>query len=272
VNSKMLMVAGYAFLLAATHSSSEYGWVSLSNLQGASQSLPQPAPQTNMAQGPNYKVNVTSVVEKSTLDGKVLYQITYSYDFGGRNSVYVRGLGTVSAIGKFSYLTADREVEFRQSVTGPVLTTVQLEETVRSMGSDSTELPKEGDFLQAFRSGTWTPPATFAETAVRVIQKYFPSGYNPRQVGQVNYYTTTYRNLEVRDRNLRSQLAVNISQPYDAAADKFTYRVQFVARDRPRLSGTWRHGEERSEQTKIAAEKFIDELIRELTSIGGKQQ
>ncbi|HWW76085.1 MAG TPA: hypothetical protein VNZ44_11835 [Pyrinomonadaceae bacterium] len=210
------------------------------------------------------------MIEKSTPEGKVVYDVAYAYEFKGRGAVYVKGLGTVPAKGKFSYLTSDQQLEFKESAEGLTLATVRLEETVRTMGGDSTDIPKESDFPQAFRSSTWSPPATFAESAVKILQKYFPSGYSPRQAGQLNFYVTTYRSLQVPSLNLRSQIAVIVSQPYDAVTDRFTYRVQFVARDRPKLSDTWRYGDDRDQQTITAAQQFVDKLIQELTPTGGQ--
>jgi len=219
---------------------------------------------TNKAQGPNYKVEVLSVTTKSTPQNKVVYLVTYSYEFKGRTSVYVNALGTVPAKGKFSYMSFEPSLEFRESASGPIIVNLPLEETIIGMGSDSTDLPKESEFPQAFRSDRWTPLATFPEAAVKVIQKYFPSGYAARQNGPVNYYITTYRNLPVQNRQLRSQVAVIVSQPYDTSGNSFRYRVQFIARDRPRLSNDWRYGDDRDQETITTAETFINQLVTEL--------
>jgi hypothetical protein len=227
---------------------------------------------TNRAEGRDYKVHVKSVVEKSTSADKVVYEIIYSYDFKGRDTVYVDGLGTVPAKGKFRYMTSGRKLEFRQFAFGPLIANVWLEETKTIAGDGATDLPKESDFPQFFRSSTWVPPPTFPDTAVKVIQNYFPSGYNTRQEGQVSYYITTYSRLPVADGNLRSQIAVRISQPYDREADKFNYHIQFVHRDRPRLSDTWRYGNDCNPLTITAALELINKLVGELSATGGNRQ
>jgi hypothetical protein len=234
--------------------------------------VPVSAASANKARGTNYNVDVQSVIAKNTSQNKVVYAIRYTYEFKGRNAVYVNGIGTVPAKGKFSYLTSVQHLEFRESATGTAIVTVPLEETTITMGSDSTDLPKEGDFPQAFRSDNWTPSATFPEAALKVIQKYFPSGYAAHQNGQTNYYVTTYRNLQVTNRQLRSQIAVAISQPYDISGDKFAYHIQFIARDHPRLSNDWRYGDDRDQETLTAAEGFINQLISELDTSGGRRQ
>lgn len=229
----------------------------------------------NKSTAPDHSVSVTKVIEKTTPENTIVYQISYSYEFKGRTTVHVKGIGTVPAKGAFSYMTSEPQIEVRASADGPVLATVPLEETIRTQGSDSTEFPEESKFPTFFRSGSWTPPATFPGAAIKVIQKYFPSGYNPRQTGQVNYYVTTYRNLQVPNpnndsaiQNLRSQVAIIVSQPYDQTTNSFTYRIQFIARDRPRMSTTWRYGADRHRATEMAAQQFINELIAELGGLG----
>ncbi len=269
--SKMLLVlgcVGLSLITATAHAS----LIRVTSCETVTQE------GSNKAQGSNYSVNVSSVIEKTTPENKVVYQISYSYEFKGRSSIYVKGLGTVPAKGQFSYMASEPRLEFKKSATGQVIAVVQLEETFRSQGSDSTEFPEESRFPTFFRSNTWTPPATFPLAAVNVIQKYFPSGYNARQTGQVNYLVTTYRNLQVPNpnndsiiQNLRSQIAIIVSQPYDPAGNKFTYHIQFVARDRPRLSTTWRYGDDRNAATISAAQAFIDRLIAELGATGGAQ-
>src|SRR5262249_25895385 len=148
IGLRMLMVAAWIIvsMLTTTHSLVAQGnTASVGNTRSAIHNPQEPALETNKAHGANYEVNVTSVVEKSTLESKVVYEITYSYEFRGRNTVYVRGLGTIPAKGNFSYLTSDLQLEFLESATGPVLAAVQLEETIQTMSSDSTELPKESD-------------------------------------------------------------------------------------------------------------------------------
>lgn len=232
--------------------------------------------RVNHAQGADYTVTVATVLERTTAENRVVYQITYSYEFKGRSSVYVKGIGSVPPKGEFSYMTSEPLLEFRESAAGAVITVVQLEETIRTMGSDSTEFPEESRFPAFFRSGSWTPPTTFPGAASSVIQKYFPSGYNARQTGQVSYLVTTYRNLEIPNpgsdvaiQNLRSQIAIILSQPYDSAGNRFNYHIQFVARDRPRMSSTWRYGDDRNSATITAAQEFINKLVTEMNAAGG---
>jgi hypothetical protein len=239
----------------------------------------QDSQEVNKAKGPNHSVNVTKGIERTTAENTIVYQISYNYEFKGRTTVYIKGLGFVPSKGQFSYMSSEAQLEFRESETGPVIATVQLEETIRSQGSDSTEFPEESKFPSFFRSSSWSPPATFPVAAVKIIQKYFPSGHTARQSGSVNSFITTYRNLQIPNpnndvniQNLRSQIAVIVSQPYDPSVNGFIYHIQVVARDRPKLSTTWRYGDNRNAKTISTAEEFVNTLISELGTAGGTQQ
>jgi hypothetical protein len=268
---RILAIQGTLFVYLAAFSDAQTGAISRTNESIAEPKIQNETLHPNRAQGSNYKVTVISVEGKSTPYGKAIYQISYTYEFKGRDSIYIRGLGTVPSNGAFSYMVSELYLEFRDPINGSIIANVHLEETARSLGADSTDMPKETDFPLSFRSDAWSPSITFPGVATRIIQRYFPSGYKSQQSGEVNYYLTTYRNLQVTDQNLRSQIAVNISQPYDIAGETFNFRIQFVTRDRPRLSDTWRYGDERNRLTIIAAEKFIDRLIEELTIARRKQ-
>src|SRR5213592_894909 len=94
---------------------------------------PMPSPMTifptNRSEGQDYKVKVKSVVEKTTPDDKVVYDVSYSYEFKGRATVWVDGLGAIPGKGKFNYMTSDNKVEFRESANGPLIVGAGLEET-----------------------------------------------------------------------------------------------------------------------------------------------
>lgn len=227
----------------------------------------------NMAQGANFSVRVKSVIARSVHGNKVVYEITYKYSFRGRDSVYIKGLGIVpSQRDEVNYLTFDQQLEFWESAGGPMIVAVPLQETTNTQSGESLDLPQETEFPQAFRSETWARPSVFHESATSVIQKYFIHGYVARQNNRINYYITEYRSLPVSHRNLRSQIAVMVSHPYDAMAKRFTYRIQFIARDRPRMSNEWRYSGDRSEDTMIAAAGFIDRFVEEIRNAGRDKQ
>ena len=197
--------------------------------------------------------------------------MTYEYEFTGRSSVYIAGIGSAEAKGSLSYIVFEPAIEFRDSQHGNVLARLPLTETARTMGDDSTELPKESEFSENARSGTWKGPGMFSSAAINVIQKYFPLGYAARNKNDMDYYITSYRGLEVPDVQLRSQIALVVSHPYDKTNKQFSYHVQFVARDKPRMSSTYRYGDDRSQKTLAAAAAFVSTLMTELDRKAGKQ-
>lgn len=228
--------------------------------------LPPKPQQTNVSGGYKYFVEVRSVIDRSPADGgKVLYEIKYRYEFGGLESVYVTGLGIVPAKrDEVTYLTEEKKLEFRESAGGEVLVTVPLRVTVATQGGGGPELPQENLFSEAALSGAWGQRNSFSDHAHGILQRYFSFGIQAYQRGAVSYYLTTYRTLSIPGGNLRGQVAVMVSQPYSAGGGGTGYRVQYVVRDRPRLSNTWRYGGEVSENTKTVAAAFIKTLVAEL--------
>jgi hypothetical protein len=219
----------------------------------------------NTVTGPGYVARASSVIEKNISNGTTALEVTYSYEFTGRSSVYITGIGVSEPKGSLSYIVFESAIEFRESQEGTVLAKLPLKETGRTMGDDSTDLPKEADFLENARSGTWKGPGVFSSTAINVIQKYFPLGYAARNKNAMDYYITSYRGLEVPDVQLRSQIALIVSHPYDKTNKQFSYHVQFVARDRPRMSSSYRYGDDRSQETLDAAAVFVNRLMTELS-------
>lgn len=219
----------------------------------------------NTITGPGYVVRASSVIEKGIFNGTATYEVTYSYEFTERSNVYITGIGVSEPKGSLSYIVFDPAIEFRDSSQGVVLARLPLKETGRAMGEDSTDLPKESDFSENARSGIWTGPGLFSPTAINVIQKYFPLGYAARNKNAMDYYITTYRGLEIPDVQLRSQIALIVSHPYNKTDKEFSYHVQFVARDKPRMSSTYRYGDDRSQETIAAAAAFVSQMISEFS-------
>jgi hypothetical protein len=219
----------------------------------------------NTITGPGYVVRASSVIEKGISNGITAYEVTYSYEFTGRSNVYITGIGISEPKGSLSYIIFEPAIEFRDSSLGVVLARLPLKETGTTMGEDSTDLPKESDFSENARSGIWTGPGLFSPKAINVIQKYFPLGYAARNKNATDYYITTYRGLEIPDVQLRSQIALIVSHPYNKTDKQFSYHVQFVARDKPRMSSTYRYGDDRSQETIEAAAAFVSQVISELS-------
>lgn len=220
-----------------------------------------PSMQVNKAQGSNYSVKVLRVIEKTAPDNRIAYDISYDYEFKGRDSVYIKGIGKVSPKGHFEYITYDRVLEFRDLSNSQVLTYVSLQETIVPQSSQAVDPPKESDFPDAFSPGSWNNPSSFPEHAIKAIRGKFVAGFIPVEHDNILGYITTYRTLTVSDPQVKSQISILVLHPYDVATGKFTFRVKYVARDRPRLSDTWRYKDDISSLTKDAAEAFITEMI-----------
>lgn len=216
----------------------------------------------NFAKGPDYTIEASQVIQKNTPGRTPTYEVRYHYDFGDRSNVYISGLGVVPAQGEFRYTGAKPELEFRTSLTGPVLAYLSLTPTAVRTGPADT--PQIADFPVSVRSAEWSEAVPFPTVASDVLQKYFPLGYSAQQVASVNYYVTTFRDLPVPDPQLRSQIALALSQPYASSGKQFEYHVQFIARDRPRLSTTNRYGEDRSALTLTAAEQLLNQFIDDM--------
>src|SRR5437870_10533867 len=58
------------------------------------------------------KVDVKSCVKVFIGKDTSAYSVSYEYDFPGRSSVHVKGLGEVPAKGSLHYLSVDKELEF----------------------------------------------------------------------------------------------------------------------------------------------------------------
>ena len=222
----------------------------------------------NGASGPGYKVSVSSVMQGGEIDGTQTYEIMYTYSFDGTNSIYISGLGTSPPTGTLKYINFGPQIEFRDSRGGRIITRVELQPTAVAMGADSTDLPSDKDYPEPFSDGVWNKPELFSAKAIEVIQQLFPLGYAARTKDIKDYLVTTFRGLDVSDPNIRAQIALIISQPYKQTGKAFEYHVQFIARDKPRLSSTYRYGDDQSPQTLTAAAEFLKGVLTELNSQG----
>jgi hypothetical protein len=222
--------------------------------------------EPNRAKGDNYQVNVTSVMDV-TSGGATLHQIAYTYSFAGTKSVYIKGIGATTSAGSFSYMTSDPTLQFLDAPGGHLLAEVKLQATGVPMGTSDTELPDMPSANSSFRSGSWKPATTFPSAVTAIIQKYFLS-YSTREVGSEHYYLTTFRTLRLSDPQISGQIALIVSQPYDVSRDQLSYHIQFVLRDRPRMSAKYRTGSDISEVTQTAAMDFLNSFISDVASQG----
>jgi hypothetical protein len=246
------MILGGMLIIAAL-----VGGVTVS-AQDIASDIQSDEPRANEAESAGYSVKVAFVQPKPTEKGRTFYAITFSYDFKGRKSINIKGLGQAPPKGQFSYLSTEDHLEFQDTV-GRAVVTVPLKVTKAPEGG-STDMPTESDFKPFFLSESRPDATGFHLRAQSVLNSLFPSGYAVRQSGGISYYMTTYRPLEGLPENLRGQVAVMISHPYDASGDRFNFRVQFVARQKPKKSGEWQY--ELPDDTR----RMVEELVKRLTA------
>lgn len=172
-------------------------------------------------------VNVKSVVKVYLAKDTPGYSIAYDYDFPGRSSVYIKGLGIVPPKGSFRYLSPDTQLEFRDGPSGEVLTSVPLKETVVVAANPPLlGVPDETAFPAEFQSFIWDSPKSFQERANTVLAKTFR--YQPRQNKELTLLKTTFTPLTLKGApaGVRAQIALLLSFPYDPQTGRYSFHVQ----------------------------------------------
>ena len=216
----------------------------------------------DVAARPN--VEIKNTLNRAGIDAPALYEVTFSYDFPGISEVVIEGLGTVRGTGEVKrMLTPQQSLRFRTRDSGALLATKTIDINAIAMGVGTVEMPGEQDYPDVHRSGALRDQAA-ASFLLDVVQKYFPSGFRPTQRGEVIQYNTTYRGLSLKSSQNRAEVAVVISQPHDEQGVK-RFHLRYLVRDKPRLSDTWRYGDDRSSESIREGEIFIGRLIDELT-------
>jgi hypothetical protein len=123
--------------------------------------------------------------------GKRALAISYQYQFPDRETVHIKGLGSVPAKGSFAYITESPSLVFEDMPNGAVVATVDLKETVAvAARPPPNEIPDESEFDLAFRAFPWGSKDSLARKANTVLAKYF--AYQPREVDNVTEFLTTF--------------------------------------------------------------------------------
>lgn len=210
------------------------------------------------------EVTILTAVEVPVDDGP-LYRVTYSYSFPSRQTVYIDGLGTVSGHGRFTYLESSPSVRILDRYGGEVLRMVAIGDPVRLMGKNIGDLPLESGFPEAYRQGRWRGERPFAEVALAVLDRFFPSGYRAYRRAERQYYLTMFQPLSIEDERVRAQVAVLLSMPADIARHSVEFTLQVTARER-RSHSSWRS--ELSDTTRATVLSFVNDVLSELESGG----
>ena len=208
-------------------------------------------------------VDVTSAVKVFVAKDTPGLLVAYRYDFRGRQTVYIKGIGTVPARGEFEYLTRESTLEVRDAPGGTVLATVPLKETVIVAAKPPLNfVPPDSAFPSAFREDTWQSPAPLQDRVNTVLRKYF--AYMPHDENKVTYTVTTFTPLQVEKlpSGTTAQVALLISFPHGPAPGQYAFRVRSLVHEGRALSDDTRPTSNQTIQR--AADKFIDDLIKEI--------
>ena len=236
-------------------------FVSLVSQPGAylAQSESNKPDKVNVAEGKDFRVKVDTVQPQRTEDGDLLYLLNYSYEFKGRQTVSIKGIGELPAKGKLQHLFSEEILEFIDS-DGQLLAVVQLKPNKKQPEGGALEMPKDSEFDQ-FLSDSTRAQTMFLPKTMQTLNKWFPSGYTIRQEGQVTSFVTGYRNVDGLPSHLRGEVAVRVSFPYDPSSDQFFFRIYLSPRQYPKKSET---PEAPSADTRKVFEAFGQRLLQEL--------
>ncbi|HLG12943.1 MAG TPA: hypothetical protein VJH03_00245 [Blastocatellia bacterium] len=142
---------------------------------------------------------------------------------------------------------------------------------VEFKGSDQRgiELPNDADILEAARNERWAYRTSFQIAINTVLNNKF-SYYVAFERDNRHYHLTPYVSLKGLPKNLRAEIAIRLSHPYDSKRNEFWFRIQFAARERPIKEENWRPAV--TEEVKKAADSFINDTIKELLDAGGSRK
>ncbi len=190
-----------------------------------------------------------------------LYRVNYQYSFPSRSTVFIDGIGTVLATGKLSYLTSSDSIQIRDQFEGQPLYGTVIKDFVRLMGSSDDDIPRESDFPESYRQGSWKGTMLFSNIVLLVLDHFFPSGYLAYQKQNRQQFLTAFSDLPNQTKRLRAQVAVLVTLPADAPPNNLAFKLQFKARER-RSHSAWRS--ELEENSKSAVKIFITNVINAL--------
>jgi hypothetical protein len=237
----------------------------------AASGFAQTALQPGASLSPSGKVEVKHCVKVFIAKDAPAHSVDFEYDFPKQPRVFVKGLGVVPPKGSFRYLTADGQLEFRDSPSGAVLAAVSLHETVIAAAKPPLNLvPNEKDFSSAFQSFPWEGSASFTESSNSVLNRH--CRYLPREEKGVTYLLTTFAPVPLPDnpglpQGVTAQVALLISFPHDATSRRSFFHVQSVVREGRSHSDEYRVTTDPA--ILAAADSFISTLVAEMKTQGG---
>ena len=213
------------------------------------------------------RVTLDSVEKVFISENHPAYLVSFSYDFSITSTIYIKGLGVVPAKGRYQYLSDAQALEFRDPATNSELEKVPLKETIyKAAKPPLNEVPGQKDFSPGFRSFTWELPTPLQERANEVLARYFL--YLPQENNRLTYLTTTYAPLalskKLSDSGVMAQLALLLSFPYDPTTGKYSFHIQYAAKEGRALSDELRPTS--NDEILKAANDFVDKIVAEMKS------
>jgi hypothetical protein len=207
-----------------------------------------------------HAVTVRVAAEKKALS------ISYQYQFPGRETVHIKGLGTVPAKGSFAYITESPSLVFEETPNGGVVATVDLKETVAVAAKPPlNEIPNESEFDPAFRAFPWEPKSSLEGRANVVLGKYF--AYQPREIDNVTEFLTTFAPLDktLDGQRIIGRVAMLLAFPYEKTrAGNFTVRVRTLVQEGRLRSDVYKNAVDQA--VLRAATEFVDKVMSEIAS------
>lgn len=210
-------------------------------------------------------VEVKSVVKVLLTKDKPGYLISYEYDFPKRQQVFIKGIGDVAAKGAFKYLTADKQLEFRDGAVGDVLVRIPLEETVVVAASPPLlSIPEVKDFPPDAKPFNWDSSVTLQQRAQVVLNKYFHLAPDSDCVGGMTDLRTTFTPLELKDlpTSVTAQIALLILYPCAPNEAKYSFRVKSRVMEGRTHSDEFRST--KNPEIIRTADKFVDSIVAEM--------
>jgi hypothetical protein len=229
---------------------------------------PPPTPPPS-ASGKNLRIN--SAVRIQTAPGVEAYSIDYNYDFPGKDSVHVAGLGLVPGRGHFHYVTSATQLEIYDAHDGTPIVTRELQETtVVAAKPPLNEIPPPTAFETSHKSYVWKSNRSLPQHLDDVLNAYFR--YEPREDQKASTITTSFTPLALPDSSngTLAQVALLISFPHESTPGEFRFYVQTDLQEGRSHSDDFRPTND--PQIVAACDKFLVKLFSGIATTGGEQK
>ncbi|MEM1352343.1 MAG: hypothetical protein AAGF27_08355 [Pseudomonadota bacterium] len=190
------------------------------------------------------------------IDGTPWYKLSFSYDFGTRETVFMDAIGPVRGRGAFEVFSPTPEIRFTDPQSREVLAVATAENPTRLMSGSAFEFPALDAYSVGYTKGRWSGPGGFADHLIDTLNAAFPKGYRAYAERGEHYVATSYADLEPATERIIVQMALLVAHP--GTVDAADFRVHVTARERRSHSG-WRA--QLSPQTEALVSEAVQGLI-----------